>query len=185
MTAPTDVGMEEMADFYVEFARAAIDAGADVVAGHGPHLTLGVEVYRGRPILYSLGDFIFQNETLLRLPSENYATYDLGPDAHVNDFNDQRYDFDKSGFPADPPIWEAVVAVPRFRGEQLTELALHPITLGHGKSRSVRGRPQFADGALGQKILGDLVKLSAALGTKIAIRNGVGYVELPASTVSR
>ena len=33
---------------------------------------------RASPILYSLGDFIFQNETLLRLPSDNYDTYDLG-----------------------------------------------------------------------------------------------------------
>ena len=86
------------------------------------------------------------------------------PTAHVNDFNDARYNFDKSGFPADRLIWEAVVAVPTFRGEQLTELALHPITLGFGKARSVRGRPQFAEGELGQKILGDLVKLSGGDG---------------------
>ena len=82
------------------------------------------------------------------------------PDKHVNDFNDARYNFDKSGFPADRMIWEAVVAVPKFRGEQLTELALHPITLGFGQSRSVRGRPLFAEGELGQKILGDITKLS-------------------------
>ena len=170
------------ADFLVTFARAMIDAGADLFVGHGPHVLRGVEMYKGKPIMYSLGDFIFQNETLLRLPSENYAPYDLGPTAHVNDFNDQRYNFDKSGFPADPMIWEAVVAVPKFRGEQLTELALHPITLGHGKARSVRGRPMFAEGALGQKILGDIVKLSAAFGTKITIRNGVGYVDLGATS---
>ena len=46
-----------------------------------------------------------------------------------------RYNFDKSGFPADRMIWEAVVAVPKFRGERLTELALHPITLGFGKAQ--------------------------------------------------
>jgi hypothetical protein len=80
-------------------------------------------------------------------------------------------------------IWEAVVAVPKFRGDQLTELAFHPITLGFGQSRSVRGRPMFAEGELGEKILGDLVKLSAAMGTKITIRAGIGYVELrPASS---
>ena len=75
-----------------------------------------------------------------------------------------------------------VVAVPRFRGEQLTELALHPITLGHGQSRSVRGRPLFAEGELGQKILADLIKLSGAMGTKITVRNGIGYVDLGASS---
>ena len=166
------------ADFLVTFARAMVDAGADMFVGHGPHVLRGIEIYKGKPILYSLGDFIFENETLLRLPSENYETYDLGAAAHVNDFNDARYNFDKSGFPADRLIWEAVVAVPKFRGETLTELALHPITLGFGKARSVRGRPQFAEGELGLKILGDLTKLSAPMGTKIAIRNGVGYVEL-------
>jgi poly-gamma-glutamate synthesis protein (capsule biosynthesis protein) len=167
------------ADFLVTFARAMIDAGADLFVGHGPHVLRGIELYKGKPILYSLGDFIFQNETLLRLPSENYEPYELGGDKHVNDFNDARYNFDKSGFPSDRMIWEAVVAVPKFRGDQLAELALHPITLGFGHSRSVRGRPLFAEGALGQKILSDLVKLSGEMGTKIAVRDGVGYVELP------
>ncbi len=173
------------ADFLVTFARAMVDAGADMFVGHGPHVLRGIEMYKGKPIMYSLGDFIFQNETLLRLPSENYEPFNLGANAHVNDFNDARYDFDKSGFPADPPIWEAVVAMPRYRGEQLIELALHPITLGHGQSRSVRGRPLFAEGPLGQKILDDVVRLSAPMGTKVAIRNGIGYIELGSSTSSR
>jgi poly-gamma-glutamate synthesis protein (capsule biosynthesis protein) len=173
------------ADFLVTFARAMVDAGADMFVGHGPHVLRGIEVYKGKPILYSLGDFIFQNETLLRLPSENYEPYDLGGDKHVNDFNDARYNFDKSGFPADRMIWEAVVAVPKFRGQQLLELALHPITLGFGQTRSVRGRPLFAEGELGQKILGDLVKLSGEMGTRITVRDGVGYVELSQSTSRR
>lgn len=37
--------------------RAAIDAGADIIVGHGPHVLNGIEVYRGKPILYSLGHF--------------------------------------------------------------------------------------------------------------------------------
>jgi poly-gamma-glutamate capsule biosynthesis protein CapA/YwtB (metallophosphatase superfamily) len=170
------------ADFLVTFAHAMVDAGADLFVGHGPHVLRGIELYKGKPLLYSLGDFIFENETLLRLPSDNYATYDLDASAHVNDFNDARYDHDKSGFPADRLIWEAVVAVPRFRGEELVELALHPITLGFGKARSVRGRPQFADGELGQKILGDVAKLSGAMGTKITIRNGIGYVNVSSTS---
>jgi len=40
--------------------RAAIDAGADVVVGHGPHVLNGVEMYRGKPILHSLGHFYMQ-----------------------------------------------------------------------------------------------------------------------------
>ncbi len=40
------------------FARAAIDAGADLVFGHGPHVLRGLEVYNARLIAYSLGNFV-------------------------------------------------------------------------------------------------------------------------------
>jgi poly-gamma-glutamate capsule biosynthesis protein CapA/YwtB (metallophosphatase superfamily) len=165
------------AQFLVSFAHAMVDAGADLFVGHGPHVLRGVEMYKAKPILYSLGDFIFQNETLLRLPSENYEPYDLGPETHVADFNDRRYDNDKTGFPADRLIWEAVVAVPRFDGRTLRELALHPITLGFGQGRTVRGRPQLAEGELARKILGDVERLSKPFGTTITTREGVAYVE--------
>ena len=164
------------AEFLVTFARAMIDAGADVFTGHGPHVLRGIEIYKGKPILYSLGDFIFQNETLLRLPSENYESYDLGVGAQVSDFNDRRYSGDTRGFPADPPIWESVIAMPRFKGKTLVDLVLHPISLGYGKPASQRGRPMLADPELRKKILDDLIKLSEPFGTKIENRNGVGYV---------
>ena len=43
----------------VAFAHAAIDAGADLVIGHHPHVVQPTEIYRGRQIFYSLGNFIF------------------------------------------------------------------------------------------------------------------------------
>lgn len=42
-----------------ELARWMIDAGADAVVGGHPHVTQDVEIYRGRPIVYSLGNFLF------------------------------------------------------------------------------------------------------------------------------
>jgi poly-gamma-glutamate capsule biosynthesis protein CapA/YwtB (metallophosphatase superfamily) len=45
--------------YMTEIAQAAIDAGAHVVIGHGPHHFLPVEMYRGRPIFYGLGSFSF------------------------------------------------------------------------------------------------------------------------------
>jgi poly-gamma-glutamate synthesis protein (capsule biosynthesis protein) len=41
-----------------EFARAAVESGADVIYGHSAHVFQGIEVYRGRPILYDTGDFL-------------------------------------------------------------------------------------------------------------------------------
>ena len=46
-------------EYMREIARTAIDAGADVVFGHGPHFSLPVESYRGKPIYYGLGSFSF------------------------------------------------------------------------------------------------------------------------------
>lgn len=43
-------------------AYTAVDSGADIIIGHHPHILQGVEVYRRRPIFYSLGDFIFDEE---------------------------------------------------------------------------------------------------------------------------
>ena len=175
----------EPAQFLVTFAHAMIDAGADLFVGHGPHVLRGIEIYKGAPILYSLGDFIFQNETLLRYPADNYDDQRLGPAATPDDYLNQRYNFDKSGFPADPPIWESVVAMSRYRNGRLAELALHPISLGFGGARHVRGRPMLAPPDLGAKILGDLTTLSAPFGTRITTREGVGYVELQPATSQR
>jgi poly-gamma-glutamate synthesis protein (capsule biosynthesis protein) len=44
-------------DYHVTVARACIDAGADLVVGHSPHVPKGIEVYRGKVIFYSLGVF--------------------------------------------------------------------------------------------------------------------------------
>ncbi|MEU4680800.1 CapA family protein [Micromonospora sp. NPDC023737] len=41
----------------VKFAKAMIDAGADLIVGHGPHVLRGMEFYKGRLIAYSLGNF--------------------------------------------------------------------------------------------------------------------------------
>lgn len=50
---------EDVLDYMTEIAHAAIDAGADVVIGHGPHYSLPVEIYKGKPVYYGLGSFSF------------------------------------------------------------------------------------------------------------------------------
>jgi Bacterial capsule synthesis protein PGA_cap len=50
---------KEVLDYMSEWAHAAIDAGADVVMGHGPHFSLPVEAYKGKPVFYGLGSFSF------------------------------------------------------------------------------------------------------------------------------
>lgn len=164
------------ADFIVEVARATIDAGADMFVGHGPHVLRGIEIHEGRPIFYSLANFIFQNETVLLQPADNYEAFGLGPHDHPGEFQDVRIDAMGGGFPADPAYWESVVAVPEFRGGALHEIRLHPVTLGHGLDRAVRGRPMLAGPELGGRVLAELAELSAAFGTEVTIEDGVGVI---------
>ena len=64
------------------FSHTVIDAGADLVLGHGPHVLRGMEIYKDRLIAYSLGNFAtygwfrLQNETALTVILETQ----LGPD---------------------------------------------------------------------------------------------------------
>ncbi|HWP12098.1 MAG TPA: CapA family protein [Ramlibacter sp.] len=176
--ANTDVEMEEPAQFAAEFARAAIDAGADVVAGHGPHLTLGVEIYQGRPILYSLGNFVFQNDTVDVFPAESYARFGLGHDATPADFLDARTGNDTRGFPAAPEFWEGIAATCDFRGRALAELRLHPLDLGFGRPRAQRGRPVLAQGDAAQRILRRVQRLSARHGAEVAIDGASAVVRV-------
>jgi hypothetical protein len=156
------------------FAHACIDAGAAAYFTHGPHQLRGIEIYKGRPIFYSLGNFIFQNETIDPLPSDDYEKFDLPPTSLPGDFYDKR-PWQTATNPEDDAVWyESVIAVPSFAGGRLVGLKLYPLDLGQTAPRSQRGTPRLARGAKAEKIIERLAALSAPFGTVIELRDGVG-----------
>lgn len=56
-------GLPRVLGYMKELGRAAVDAGADLVIGNHPHILLGIELYRGKPICYSLNHFAFDYHT--------------------------------------------------------------------------------------------------------------------------
>lgn len=52
-------GTEKITDYQGILGKAAIDAGADLVMGHGPHVFQPIEIYKGKPIFYCLGNSAF------------------------------------------------------------------------------------------------------------------------------
>jgi hypothetical protein len=176
--AANNAEMEELADFAHTFARRAIDAGADIFVCHGPHISLGVEIYNGKPIFYSLGNFIFSNDTVTSVPVESFARFNLDHDATPADFLDARSDGGKKGFGAHPNYWHSIISVCRFQGGKLDAVELHPVDLGFGLSRSQRGRPVIAGGQMAEEVLARTQALSDYYGTKIEIKDGVGYLKL-------
>jgi poly-gamma-glutamate capsule biosynthesis protein CapA/YwtB (metallophosphatase superfamily) len=153
--------LEEPADFVIDFVHQVIDAGADVVVGHGPHFPLGIEIYKGRPILYSVGNLIFQNETVGFFPA------------------DARTSGGKKGHPSDPAYWENMFAVCRFDKNKLKEIKIFPIDQGFGRPRPQRGRPLLAEGEVTKRVIERVTRLSQRYDTKIFNRDGVGVIEIP------
>ena len=72
----------EPEDYQKTLARQYIDAGADAVIGAHPHVLQGIEYYQGKPIFYSLGNFIFANRTYETMMAELTLT-DSGVDVRV------------------------------------------------------------------------------------------------------
>jgi poly-gamma-glutamate synthesis protein (capsule biosynthesis protein) len=178
LTAGSRAELEETADFVTKFAHQAIDAGADVLVGHGSHFPLGIEIYKGSPIFYSVGNFVFQNETVGFFPADAYERFDLDLKATPSDFLDARTGGGKKGHPAEPAYWENMFAVCEFGGKKLKKIRIHPIDQGFGRPRPQRGRPVLAEGEVAARVLERVARLSDRYGTKVAIRNGAGIISI-------
>jgi poly-gamma-glutamate synthesis protein (capsule biosynthesis protein) len=164
---------EQPAEFISAFARAMIDAGADVVAGHGPHLLRGLELYKGKPIFYSLGNFIGQNELVHKIPADGYDRFRADPELKPGQVYQARTKNDRAGFPADQRYWESVVPVLRWQGRELRELSFLPISLGWKDPRHRRGRPRLAGKDEGRSTLERFAALSRPFGTTIDVAGAV------------
>ncbi len=165
---------EQPADFLIEFARACIDSGATAVLGHGPHILRGIEIYKDRPIFYSLGNFIFQTDLVNNLPYDFYEKYGVDPMAQVATALDKRSKDGKVGLGVNPKVWESVVASWTMDGDVLESLELTPITLGFGVPRHKRGWPRLSQDT---EVLQRLAYLSKPFGTNIKIENKRGILE--------
>jgi poly-gamma-glutamate synthesis protein (capsule biosynthesis protein) len=155
----------------VKFAHQAIDAGVDVFFAHGPHVIRGVEIYRCKPIFYSLGNFVFQNEQVELFPAEMYESEGLGDNASPEDVINARYNFSTRGFPVRRAVWEGIAATVHFKQGKVIKVRLIPVDMGFGQPIPYRGRPKFASKELGEKIIGDVIEESRRYKTEI------GYVE--------
>lgn len=171
----SDRDKKKPAKFIETFARNCIDAGADIFIGHGPHVLRGIEIYNGKPIFYSLGNFIAHNIYMERLPSDAYEAFNLDVDATPSDFHDAR-----SGIlpPNDPAWFESIIPIVKLKKRTVMEIMLYPITLGFGKERPLIGRPMLTEPEYGKQILKRLIEVSSSYETEIQIENGIGRIKL-------
>ncbi|SFO90759.1 CapA family protein [Salibacterium halotolerans] len=164
------------ADFHKDLAHSLVDAGADSIISHGPHILRGIELYQGRPIFYSLGNFIFQNDSVTHLPPDFFEKYSLDDKAGIADALDIRSDYGRKGLGVNPEVWRSVVPYWEMENGELTKLTLHPIELGFHLPRYRKGWPAFSED---RSTLEHLRNLSAPFGTTITInKNGAGEAQV-------
>jgi poly-gamma-glutamate capsule biosynthesis protein CapA/YwtB (metallophosphatase superfamily) len=168
---------EEPADFLPTLAHEAIDAGADEFIGHGPHQVRGVEIYRGKPIFYSLGNFIFQLDLLEPVASDLYEQYKMDQASTTDaEFNAMWNQLVFGG-----EVWyQSVVTTSRFEKGQVAEIQLRPVDLGYAVRGADRGVPRPAAPEVARTILERMQRLSQPFGTRVSIEQGIGIIR-PAS----
>jgi poly-gamma-glutamate capsule biosynthesis protein CapA/YwtB (metallophosphatase superfamily) len=113
-------------------ARALIDAGADLVLSHHPHVLQGIDTYKGKLIAYSLGNFLFPYKS-----ASGRESFILG------------FEYGRKGV-------ANITAVPVYLGAW--------------------GEPIVQTGARARTILGRLAAASKPMGTKVTIKNNIGYI---------
>ncbi len=161
------------AAFVRQFAHRAIDAGATLVVGHGPHRLRGIERYGGGAIFYSLGNFIYQASDL-----DPHAAdpFDAGTDLFAQAMGMVGGTAGMLSGLHDDSWWEGLLAVATVEDGTLTDIELYPADLGVDLPLASRGAPRQAHGERAAAILAEIARLSAPYGTRIAVEGGAGTI---------
>jgi poly-gamma-glutamate capsule biosynthesis protein CapA/YwtB (metallophosphatase superfamily) len=133
------------------FARRCAEAGTSVFVGHGAPLLQGVEIHRGAPLFYGLGNFVFQTEK----PQGAYP-----PEAWES------------------VIVECEFSRGRCKSARLTPITLNEIGRGGPQDLTTRGMPAFSRGSTASAILRRVAERSSAFGAGFDIdETGIGALK--------
>ncbi len=164
---------ENPSEFLQAFAHRCIDAGAHAIVGHGPHLLRPIEVYKERPIFYSLGDFVLQLYSVEFAPADFFAKHGLASDETVHALLKKRSKDFTVGLMTDPRMFRAVIPYWEMEDGKMTKLLLMPIEMKMDGHKSENGLPRKY---IGTEIYEYIKEMSAPYGTKMTLRDD-GLIE--------
>jgi poly-gamma-glutamate capsule biosynthesis protein CapA/YwtB (metallophosphatase superfamily) len=144
-----------------KWTHAEIDAGADIVVMHGAPLLHGVEIYRGKPIFYDLGNFIYNLP-----PAITYIDEPINWESVVANVRFQAHKLQSVSLR--PIVMNSIgEGQPDVHDEHTNNQYL-----------DTRGLPSPARGMQASDILGRLARQSAPLGTKLVIKGDTAEIRL-------
>ena len=123
----------EIAEYQIDYAHAAIDAGADIVLGHHAHILKPIEVYKGKVIFYSLGNFAMEEPDNMKRDIEA-----LGEDMRQSKHHKEMQEINKSwteggntrAFPADS--YKSMIAKAIIADGRITKVSYLPVDIPLG-----------------------------------------------------
>lgn len=154
--------------FLIDLTHELVDNGMDMYVGHGNHTIQGIEIYKGKPIFYNLGNFAV-HEILLE---------EVTPPAGLTPIEATELPNDRLQHPDN---LVALIAVSTFEDGKLREVRLYPVDLGVGKNRplSRMSVARTPSPELAYDILSKTQEYSQPFGTHIDIENGIGIIRVP------
>lgn len=132
-------------DYYVEeFAHRCIDAGADGVVGTGNHLLKGIEIYKGKPIFYCLGNFLFHPEYVTKISADVVEGFGFPLELSGEEVVRRRKARATAPMETSIPVYQSMLPFWTMEEGKLTSIRLLPIELGIDQPKGLRGFPSPA-----------------------------------------
>ena len=167
-----NVREENPPEYYKEFVHACIDAGVSAVFGGGCHRLRGIEIYKGCPVFYSLGDFIYQGLKVEHLPADFMEKYNADIYLSAEEALLVRSRGNKVGLHCNKLNYQTVLPHLEFENGKMTSFSLLPVYLNFDRKDDMNGLPVAAEGKEAEEILGILNGLSEPFGVKLKLENG-------------
>ncbi len=164
---------DEPDDFLIEFCRKCIDAGASAVIGTGTHQLKAIEIYNGKPIFYSLGNFIFQSDMVFCMPDDFREKYKMPYGLTAKEQIAERAKLGNGGLHTDVNNFRSLMPFMTFEDGKPSSIVLYPLRLDMHS-----GLPALADEKETKFIYDYLCDRNKQFGTAIEIDGSVIEVKL-------
>jgi hypothetical protein len=156
-------------DYMQPFIHKLIDNGLDMYVGSGNHTMQGIEIYKGRPIFYNLGNL---GRDTNRTPSN--------PPGAGSMTGTERLEQGRNAASWNDITSTACIAHTTYKDGRVAEIRLYPVDIGLSERPWSREHiPQTPSRERAKLILERLQKFSEPFGTKISIENNIGIIRVP------
>jgi len=168
--------LEMEPDYYMEsFARNCIDWGADALICSGTHQVKGIEIYKGKPIYYSIANFFFRPYDMDCYPYEWYERYRIDKNLSVSEAENVRSNGGKTGLFRQAYCFRSISPYIEWNDDgDPVRIAAMPIGLGFHESMDSKGFPRLANDEDREALYQQLKTTSKVYGTEVTIdENGM------------